>query len=1177
MDEAAKAAIESQLTALTGGEFRYASLDLRVLPRPTAEARQVTFRSAPVVEGTAERAMLRIAFLPLLKGEVRLSTLKLDRLAAIVRIPAMDRAPIPGDPLAAYHSAIDPVLRWLTLHAEGLELSVRDGTIEVHVDGAAPFKLDSLTLDGEVSRDQVVAKIAGRGNSWKQARVSAKIATGSHAASLELKIDDFEAAPALERLLGASAVRVLPAVMDATLVVQTDGQGSATAALSVSMPAFALARGGARVELGAARARLKATYAPGDASLVVEELALGEWLAEARGTLNARDGAGGTVLDAKAGRVDAGRVRAAAMAIAPDLSPVSAIAAIVKAGNALDVRVGATGDNMKALADLAAYDVSMGVELASLEVPVPPMELTGASGKLRIAKSVLTTRDVAATFGGSKLRNGEMTLALEPAVALRSLSTGIDLDLAENRARAQYLLRDTPLGAELDRLQSIAGRAAGTLALREEGGQLRGIYDMTSVHGTLRHPGMPLTVAVDRGGMRFETGGTLTLRGVVGSIGASRVQGLDAELAFAPGPVARSATGTGTLSLDELGSSILALPLARTLRGEVSAMQGIVDVKLARVVGALDVVERLEISAALTPRKVRIATPHLPDRLGLDGGTLRVENVDLLCDGVDVEMQDARGIVSGSIRAFASPARVLDLSIARATIGARGLEWLEDEAGIGPDARLQAPLTLERARIRWPLPAPWALDATAAVGFKNGARVEVDLRSQPGRVLVRRLTLKDQDSDVRVVFDWQPERAIVGFHGYASARSVNRLLATPIAASGTLRGDFDATVDFKTPALSRASGKLEGADVAFPAAFDVPVVVDRVSLDADGERVRVRDASLRFGDESLHIAGSLARAANGFDVDASLDVEGIDAARWLARLRSEDKSPDRASPWLRSLTGKIAVRARHLDLLGYRIEPFAASVVLRDDKLMAEVTEASLCGLAVPMTVTMAGDALDLKGSVTAKDLPVTAAAACLSKGALHASGTMDVRAEFSASGAPSSLLASSQGSAHLRARDGRLGGVRALTEVLEIDEVSQRLPKAESDSQREGFAYSALEVDAKLAGERVVIDRILLESVVLNVALQGEVRLDNRQLALTGIALPIVNTILRNVPVIGRVVRDPIIGIPISVSGDVADPQVNRVAAGAIAGTLVGALQAVVSLPVQLLGGGAAPAADPR
>jgi len=124
-------------------------------------------------------------------------------------------------------------------------------------------------------------------------------------------------------------------------------------------------------------------------------------------------------------------------------------------------------------------------------------------------------------------------------------------------------------------------------------------------------------------------------------------------------------------------------------------------------------------------------------------------------------------------------------------------------------------------------------------------------------------------------------------------------------------------------------------------------------------------------------------------------------------------------------------------------------------------------------------------------------------------------------------------------------------------------------------MSYIAIEIDARVEGAKMVIERALYESGALNVAMQGDVGLRDRQVALTGVALPIVNTILRNVPIVGRVVGDPIVGIPISVTGDIGDPQVSRIGAGAIAGGLVNTLQAVVSLPVQLLGAGTGAGTD--
>jgi hypothetical protein len=160
--EAAKTAIEKRLTELTGGEFHYEALQFHVWPWPTAELRGIAFGVPPLVEGTAERARLRFALLPLLKGDLRISRMRLERPVAVVRIAGFETASMGDDPVATYRNAVAPTLAWLALHADGLELSIRDGAVELYYDGESSLKLDSLALDGQVSDDAVEAKVAAR-------------------------------------------------------------------------------------------------------------------------------------------------------------------------------------------------------------------------------------------------------------------------------------------------------------------------------------------------------------------------------------------------------------------------------------------------------------------------------------------------------------------------------------------------------------------------------------------------------------------------------------------------------------------------------------------------------------------------------------------------------------------------------------------------------------------------------------------------------------------------------------------------------------------------------------------------------------------------------------------------------------------------------------------------------
>ena len=108
---------------------------------------------------------------------------------------------------------------------------------------------------------------------------------------------------------------------------------------------------------------------------------------------------------------------------------------------------------------------------------------------------------------------------------------------------------------------------------------MRQIYDVTSLSGTLRYTGAALAVAIDSGGVHYETGGALVLRNVAGAVGASRVQQLDAQIGFGTGPVVRAASGSAVLALDELYSWAILLPGARTLRDDLVGLQGTAGLK----------------------------------------------------------------------------------------------------------------------------------------------------------------------------------------------------------------------------------------------------------------------------------------------------------------------------------------------------------------------------------------------------------------------------------------------------------------------------------------------------------------------------------------------------------------------------------------------------------------------
>jgi len=1173
--------MQQRLAELTGTDLRYDALEFHLWPAPLAEFHHATVRLAPDVDLSVERVSLRFKWLPLLRGDARLSLIRLERPALTARLTALGNSLLDQDVLATYRSVLGPASEWLATHATGTAFELRGGSADLSMAGAPLLRLDDVVVDASVSSDSIDATLSSRANLWRHARAKGHINNASLAAQLELAVDGLDAAPAFNRALGAASLEVFAGPGNVALAAETDGLHSATARLSMDLPTLGVARDGSRFDFDGSNTRLRASYSALETTLVVEQLQLGGLLPAASGSFSVQPGVGATVLEAAVPRVDIGRLRAVLLGLAGDLGLVRKLATFVQAGVALDLHVHAAGSGLGALAEPGAYELSMGAQGATIDVPALGQALTGAAGQLHMAQQVLSARDVTATVGRSTLHDGKVVLALSPTLVVRDLSAGFDIDLTESHQHASRLLRASDVVTAFSQIQSVAGRAQGSMVLRQVGSSYQQAYDITSLHGTLRHAAVPLPIVVDAGALRIDSAGALTLRGLAGKLGASRFERLDAALDVSGQPLVRSATGSARLALDELYPWLAAMPEAATWRDGLSALSGSVGVTLTRLAGPLHAPERLDVAAVLSPQQVRIVSPHWPEALSLSGGTMRIEGTDIGFEGVAVAMDDAQGRLSGSLRAYALPARALDVAIADGIVGSRMLGWAEDLMGVAAGARLRAPLAIPSAHLRWPAPAPWrfAVDATAV--FPSGTRCEVDASWAPKRLALRRFTLNDPDSDARVTLDWQPRRAALGFQGVVSGRSVDRMLVLPPGASGALRGDFNAMIDLRDPLQSHATGKLAGTDVSAPGLFDLPLHIDRMSVEAEGQRIAVRDTMLRVAGEPLIIAGTLTRTGSQFDVDADIQVDGIDTEGLLAKLRPPEAgaassasaataadTPE-GSPWEWPLRGRVALRAGHIDAYGYRLAPFVAALTLGDHKVSADVTEARLCSLALPFTLVATPGVVDMKARATAQDLAVAETVACLTKGKLRATGTLDFSADFAARAAPGDLLASAQGSARLRARNGQLGGLRVESEIIELDDVVERLAAAEP--ARDGLQYDVIEVDTSLVNGRLAIDRGLLRSPALTIAVQGDIQLADGQLALTGVAVPIVNAALTRVPVLGRLVGDPIVGIPFGVTGSVADPQVNRIAAGAIAGTLVRTLQSVVSQPVRLLGGNAA------
>ena len=121
---------------------------------------------------------------------------------------------------------------------------------------------------------------------------------------------------------------------------------------------------------------------------------------------------------------------------------------------------------------------------------------------------------------------------------------------------------------------------------------------------------------------------------------------------------------------------------------------------------------------------------------------------------------------------YATPdVRRLDLTLAAGAAGAQSLDWLRTRWKVPPTALPRPPGTLSAGRLHWSARESSEHAAQGILRLTGDARAEIDLSWGPETLHVRRLALKDADSDATGSVRWGPSRASFAFAGRIDHRS----------------------------------------------------------------------------------------------------------------------------------------------------------------------------------------------------------------------------------------------------------------------------------------------------------------------------------------------------------------------------------------------------------------------
>jgi AsmA-like C-terminal region/AsmA family len=578
----------------------------------------------------------------------------------------------------------------------------------------------------------------------------------------------------------------------------------------------------------------------------------------------------------------------------------------------------------------------------------------------------------------------------------------------------------------------------------------------------------------------------------------------------------------------------------------------------------------------------------LPGPVKLAAGSVSVSGEAVRIERADVAMLDARALASATI-GYGKQLKI-EGAASEGSVGEGVLAWAWKMAEAPPQLALKTPIRVAVERASWSPKKP--LDLVATASFDSGPAVTVDLGWTPEVLDIRRAAIKDAKSDAQIVLHLEKRLLQGRFSGSLQSASIGSMLRSAKVPDGGFRGDLRSRFDLDHPERFSATGTLAGASVDLAWLLARPVTVERFDVQADGEKLHIRQASVSWAKQHFALRGEVARAADGAPiVDAQIDSPGIvvDAllhgAEAKAPAAEEKKAPKDNEPlwteWPLPVRGRIAFQSQFVQYGERRAEPVSATLTLEEQRAFLELQQVRLCGISLPLTVEGKREGLVIAARLVAQKQQLEQTARCLTERGVQIDGEFDLNADLHTRGKVPELLSNLEGTVVAEARDGIVKKFAMLGNILSTQAVSGMFSQNGPKVDEKGFPYRSIAAKGRFQKGSFVIDESFFRSDVIGIAANGSISLADDESrpydsSLTVLVAPLgrLDRIVRSVPALGYLLGGTLTSVPVAVSGDIRDPRVVPLGPGAVISELGGVIERALKLPGHVLPKAPAPAA---
>ena len=737
-------------------------------------------------------------------------------------------------------------------------------------------------------------------------------------------------------------------------------------------------------------------------------------------------------------------------------------------------------------------------------------------------------------------------------------------------------VKDKDFLRELNGLAPVQGQVEGELHLdkKQQGLDFDIQARKFNLHGGHKRLPWPVTI---QGQNLHITNHRLALASAQGDLGPSRVQLAAASLAWGKTPQLNIESMTGQLDLATFWPWLQSLPLDQDASWEKVQLKGGLNLQEASVSVPFSTPAKSRIDFAAQVDTVQAEHPSLSHPLHLSSGRIHWGHKHSSAHNLSLHMNDGQGTLEASLPGspldWEEPG--LELSFT-GNLGAQSAHLVQKAAGLPDPFFLQGPVDLRKANFKHTKNNGY--DFQGQISFDSQISIQTHILWDAKRLEIKSFELQEKNRRASLSLLRANSRLSATYSGELRPSSLQRIFHDLQLSGdkGLISGHIQATGDTAPWRLARAKGELSVNSTQVHLGPDLPpLTVSNLRVTSSPEPgLQIASSELSWNDHHFRVHGHIQPHPSGpTDLDMAIASPGLNWS-WLnshvsqlATWFEKDRAP--SGPW--PVQGKINIR---MEQFRYRKRTFAPLhltwKMTPDGPLTVHILEHSrLCGISVPGKVSIQPDKLQFTVAPSSSSLDLAPALKCLLQSKDTATGTLDLHGHVQAAAPAAEGLSSNlDGELNFTVTDGRLLRFSLLAKLVEVLNSTEILFGSLPDLENEGIRFSSLQGTARMHGERIVIDKGLVDGHSLEMGFQGHLDIQDKTLDLTVLVAPLktVDRLVKKIPIISGLTRGNLITIPVRISGSWKDPKVTPLSPQAVSKELVDLMRRALEWPFQIL-----------